>query len=120
MERTEVHDLGHGAVDDVADLEVRHRGVPRVGLQAADREADSATFVVDVDDLGLDLFANVVAGLGVVDLVPGEFTLVDQAVDTAEVHEHAEGRDGTHVALDLLADLEAAEQLVSLLAALFV
>ena len=56
-ERTEVDDLGDGALDDVADLEVRDRGVPRVGLQAADREADPATLVVDVDDLGLDLLA---------------------------------------------------------------
>ena len=30
-ERAEVDDLGHGAVDDVADLEVRHREVVRVG-----------------------------------------------------------------------------------------
>ena len=69
-ERAEVDELGDRAVDDVADLEVGHRGVPRVRLQAADRQADPAALVVDVDDLGLDLFADRVAGLGVVDLVP--------------------------------------------------
>ena len=57
-ERTEVDDLGDRALDDVADLEVRDRRVPRVGLQAADREADPAALVVDVDDLGLDLLAD--------------------------------------------------------------
>ena len=89
-EGAEVDELRDRAVDDVADLEVGHRGVPRVRLQAADRQADPATLVVDVDDLGLDLFTDAVAGLGVVDLVPRELALVDEAVDAAEVDEHAE------------------------------
>src|SRR6185503_16065936 len=89
-------------------------------LEAADRQADPAALMVDVDDLGLDLVADLVAGLGVVDLVPGELGLVDQAVDAAEVDEYAEGRDRADRAADLLADLEAAEQLVPLLAALLV
>src|SRR5262249_43449123 len=76
--------------------------------------------VVDVDDLGLDLVADLVAGLGVVDLVPRELALVDEAVDAAEVDEDAERRDRADVAGDLLADLQAAEQLVALLAALLV
>ena len=69
-ERAEVHELRDRAVDDVAHLEVGDRGMPRVRLQATDRQADPATLVVDVDDLGLDLFADLVAGFGVVDLVP--------------------------------------------------
>ena len=81
---------------------------------------DPAALVVDVDDLGLDLVADLVAGLGVVDLVPRELALVDEAVDPAEVDEHAERRDRADGAADLLADLEAAEQLVPLLAALLV
>ena len=119
-ERAEVDQLGDRAVDDVADLEVRHRGMPRVGLQAADRQADPATLVVDVDDLGLDLLADLVAGLGVVDLVPRELALVDEAIDATEIDEHAERRDRADRAGDLLADLQAAEQLVALLAALLV
>ena len=119
-ERAEVDELRDRAVDDVADLEVGHRRVPRVGLEAADRQADPAALVVDVDDLGLDLFADLVAGLGVVDLVPRELALVDEAVDAAEVDEDAERRDRADGAGDLLADLEAAEQLVALLAALLV
>ena len=119
-ERTEVDELRDGPVDDVPDVEVGDRGMPRVRLQAADRQADPATLVVDVDDLGLDLLADVVAGLGVVDLVPGELALVDEAVDAAEVDEHAERRDRADRAGDLLADLQAAEQLVPLLASLFV
>ena len=61
-----------------------------------------------------------VAGLGVVDLVPRELALVDEAVDATEVDEHAERRDRADGAGDLLADLQAAEQLVALLAALLV
>ena len=57
-EGAEVDDLGDRAVDDVANLQVSHRRVPRVGLQPADRQADAAALVVDVDDLGLDLFAD--------------------------------------------------------------
>ncbi len=89
-EGAEVDELGDGAVDDVADLEVGHRGVPRVRLELADRQADAPALVVDVDDLGLDLVADLVAGLRVVDLVPRELALVDQAVDAAEVDEDPE------------------------------
>ena len=45
---------------------------------------------------------------------------MDEAVDAAEVDEDAERGDRSHRARDALADLEAAEQLVALLAALFV
>src|SRR5207237_4804688 len=119
-ERAEVDELGDCAVDDVADLEVRNGGVPRVRLEAADREADPAALVVDVDDLGLDLFTDAIAGFGVVDLVPRQLALVNEPIDAAQVHEHAKRRDGADGALDLLADLKAAEELVALLAALFV
>jgi hypothetical protein len=61
--------------------------------------------VVDVDDFGLDLLADSVAGVGVVDLVPRELTLVDEAVDPAEVDKDAEGRDRADGATDSLADL---------------
>src|SRR5207344_1733776 len=105
-EGAEVDELRDGPVDDVADLEVGHRGVPRVRLEAADRQADPSSLVVDVDDLGLDLLADVVAGFGVVDLVPRQLALVDEAVDPAEVDEHAERRDGADRPGDLLADLE--------------
>src|SRR4029453_15152040 len=89
-------------------------------LEAADRETDPTSLVVDVDDLGLDLVADLVAGLGVVHLVPRELALVDEAVDPAKVDEDAERSDRADGAGDLLADLEAAEELVPLLAALLV
>src|SRR5258706_7097044 len=119
-ERTEVDELRHGAVDHVTDVEVGNGRVPRIRLEAADRQGDPATLVVDIDDLGLDLVADLVAGFGVVDLVPRELALVDQAVDAAEVDEDAERGDRADRAVDLLADLEAAEQLVPLLASLLV
>src|SRR6188508_2374953 len=119
-EGAEVDDLGDRPVDDVADLEVRYRRVPRIRLESADRQADAAALMVDVDDLGLDLLADLVAGFGVVDLVPRELALVDQAVDAAQVDEDAERGDRADAAGDLLADLQAAEQLVPLLAPLLV
>ena len=119
-EGAKVDELGDRAVDDIANLEVGDRGVPRVRLELADRQADAATLMVDVDDFGLDLVADLVPGLRVVDLVPRELALVDEAVDPAEVDEDAERRDRADGAADLLADLEAAEELVPLLAALLV
>ncbi len=119
-ESAEVDELRDRAVDDVADLEVGHRRVPRIGLELADREADPAALVVDVDDLGLDLVADLVAGLGVVDLVPRQLALVNEPVDPTQVDEDAEGGDGADGAVDALADLQAAEELVALLATLFV
>ena len=76
--------------------------------------------MVDVDHLGLDLIADGVGGLRVVDLVPRELALVDQPVDATQVYEDAEGRDAPHGPLDALANLQAAEELVPLLAALLV
>ena len=119
-ERAEVDELGDGAIDDVADVEVRDRGVPRVGLQSADRETDPTPLVIDIDDFGLDLLTDFVAGVGIVDLVPREFALVDQAVDPPKIDEDAERRDRANRPGDFLADLQAAEQLIALLAALFV
>ena len=69
-ERAEVHELRDRPVDDFADVEIGHRRVPRVRLKAADRQADPAALMVDVDDFGLDLFADLITGLRVVDLVP--------------------------------------------------
>ena len=119
-ERAEVDELGDRAVDDVADVEVRDRGVPRIRLQATDREADPTSFVVDVDDLGLDLLTDLIAGVGIVDLVPRELALVDQPVDTPEVDEYAERCDRANRPGDLLTDLQTAEQFVPLLAPLLV
>src|SRR5438105_11422140 len=119
-ERAEVDELGDRSLDHVADLVLGDGLLPRVGLQPADGEADPPALVVDVDDLGLDLVADGVGRLRVVDLVPRKLALVDEAVDAAQVDEDAERRDAAHGALDPLADLQAAEQLVPLLAALLV
>ena len=119
-ERTEVDELGDGPVNDIPDLEVGDGRMPRIRLEAADRQADPAALVVDIDDLGVDLITDVVAGLRVVDLVPRQLAFVDETVDAAEVDEHAERRDRANSPADLLADLQAAEQLVALFPALFV
>ncbi len=119
-ERAEVDQLRDRAIDDVARIEVGHRRMPRIRLEAANRQADPAAFVVDVDDLGLDLLADLVAGLWIVDLVPRELALVDEAVDPAEIDEHSERGDRADRSADLLTHLEAAEELVAFLAPLLV
>ena len=119
-EGPEVDELRDGAGNDIADRVLRHRLLPWIGLQPPNREADATSLVVDVDDLGLDLIADRVGGLRVVDLVPGELALVDEAIDPAKVDEDAERGDAANGALHLLPDLETAEQLVALLAALLI
>ena len=119
-EGAEVDELGDRPLDHVTDGVLGHRLLPRVRLQSSDRQADAPALVVDVDYLGLDLFADGVGGLRVVDLVPGELALVDQAIDAAQVDEHADGCDAAHHAGHALADLKAAEQLVALLASLLI
>ena len=119
-EGAEVDELGNGAVDDVANLEVGDRGVPRIRLELADRQADATALVVYVDDFGLDLVADLVAGLGVVDLVPRQFALVHETVDPAQVDEDTERSDRAYGSGDLLAHLQAAEEFVALLAPLLV
>ena len=119
-EGAEVDELRDSPVDNVADLEVGHGRMPRIRLELADRQADAAALVVDVDDLSLDLLADSVSGLRIVDLVPRELALVDEAVDPAEIDEDSERGNRADGAADSLANLQAAEQLVSLLAALFV
>src|SRR5664280_2709165 len=86
-EGTEVDELGHGAVDDVANLEVGDRGMPRVRLELADRQADASALVVDVDDFSFDLITDLVTGLGIIDLVPRQLALVHETIDPAQIDE---------------------------------
>ena len=116
----EVDEFCDGSIDHVADVEVGDRRMPRVGLEPTDGQADPTTLQVDVDDLGLDLLADAITGFGVVDLVPRQLALVNQAVDPAEIDEHPKRRDRANSAVDLLPNLEAAEEFVALFAALLV
>jgi hypothetical protein len=60
---------------------------PRIVLQLLHAQADTVGFLVDLDDLHLDGLADGQDFLGVVDAAPGHVGDVQQAVDTAEVHE---------------------------------
>jgi hypothetical protein len=64
-EGTEVHQLGDGSLNEIANLDVGDCGVPWVWLQLADREANAPALRVDVDDFGINRVANVVARLWV-------------------------------------------------------
>ena len=92
-EGAERNDLGDLAVDDGADRVALDELDPRIlgGLLQAER--DALALQIDVENLDLDLVADLDDLGGMVDVVPGQLGDVDQAVDAAQVNEGAEVDD---------------------------
>jgi len=53
-ERAESHDLGHAALDDVADAMLGDDPLPRVFPGLLEAQADALPVAIDVEDLDLD------------------------------------------------------------------
>ena len=112
-ERAEGHELGDGALDDGADGVLLDERAPRILGGLLETEGDALAIQIDVENLDLDLLADLDDLGGVVDVVPRELGDVDEAVDAAQIHEGAEVHDGgngaleTHTALELGEDLGA-------------
>ena len=113
-ERTEGHELGDPAVDQLAHLVAVGELLPGVGLGGLEREADPLLVEVDVEHLDLDLVAHLDDRGGVVDVLPAELGDVDQAVHAAEVDEGAEVDDRGDGALAALARLQVGEEVAAL------
>ena len=114
-ERAVVGDVGHPALellaDAVAGLDVR----PRVFLQLLHAERDAVGLVVDLDDAHLDLLADGQDFARVVDAPPGDVGDVQEAVDAAEIDERAVVGEVLDRAVDDLAFGEVGDDLVALL-----
>ncbi len=109
------HQLGDPAVDELAHPMVAGELLPRVLLGGLEREADALAVEVDLEDLHLDLVADLHDRAGVVDVLPRQLGHVDEPVHAAEVDERTEvdhRRDG---ALADLARLEVGEEVLALL-----
>jgi hypothetical protein len=113
-EGTKADELGDLALDDCADGVLLDEGAPRILGGLLETEGDALAVEVDVQDLNLDLLANLDDLGGVVDVVPRELGDVNQAVDAAEVDEGAEVDDAGDGALEAHADLELGEDLLAL------
>ena len=117
-EGAEGDDLGDLAVDRVALLVLVQDLLPRVLLGLLQAQGDPLAVAVDVEHLDVDGVADREDLGRMVDVAPGELGDVDQAVDALQVHEGAEVDDVRDLALDLLAGLELAEDLLADLLAL--
>ena len=114
-ERTEGHQLGDTAVDQLADLVVGGELLPRVLLGGLERQRDALPVQVDLEHLDLDLVADGHDRTRVVDVLPGQLGDVDEAVHAAQVHEGTEVDDAGDHALAALAGLEVGEEVLALL-----
>ena len=64
-ERAEVDELGDRPLNEIADLDVRDRCVPRIWLQLSNGEADASTLRIDVDHFGINRIAHLVVSFRV-------------------------------------------------------
>ncbi len=113
-EGAERNDLGDLAVDDGSDRVGLDELNPRILGGLLETERDALTLQVDVENLDLDLVADLDDLGGMVDVVPGKLGDVHQAIDAAQIDERAEVDDRGNRALEA----HALRELVRISAAL--
>src|SRR4029453_12825569 len=97
------------ALDSVALLVLLEHLLPRVGLRLLQPERDPLALAVDVEQLYLDLLADLEPLGRMVDVRPRELGDVDEAVHPVEVDERAEVDDVGDRPLDDIARVEPVE-----------
>ena len=112
-----IGDVGDAALEAGADRIFRLDALPRIVEQLLHAERDAVGLVVDLDDLDLDLLADIEHLGRVIDAPPGDVGDVQQAVDAAEVDEGAVIGDVLDRAVDDLSLFEVLHQLLALLGA---
>src|SRR5690606_4376112 len=109
-ERTEGNQLGDLAGHDLADGVGAGEELPGVLLGRLQRQGDALAVHVDVQDLDLDLGADLDDLGGVVDVLPGQLGDVHEAVHAAQVDERTEVDDRGDDALADLALLQGLQE----------
>src|SRR5262249_39190878 len=117
-ERAERDDLRHLAGDDVAFVVALEHLLPRIRLRLLQAERDALPLAVDVQDLDVDLLADLERLGRMVDVAPRQLADVDEAVHPVEVDERAEVDDVRDRALDDIARVEPVEDRLAHLFAL--
>ena len=112
-----IGDVGDAALETGADRIFRLDALPRIVEQLLHAQRDAVGLVVDLDDLDLDLLADIEHLGRVIDAPPGDVGNVQQAVDAAEVDEGAVIGDVLDRAVDDLSLFEVLHQLLALLGA---
>ncbi len=115
-EDAEVGEVLHHALVDHADLEDLVDLLPGVGRELFQAERDLLRLMVDLEDLRLDLGADLHHVVRAVDVAPRHVGDVQEAVDAADVDERAIVGDRLHDALDDLSLLDVLEDLLRALA----
>ena len=111
--------LGDLAVDDGADRVALDQLDPRILGGLLQTQGDALALQIDVQNLDLDLVADLDDLGRMVDVVPGQLGDVDQTVDAAQVNEGAEVDDAGNRALETHALGQLGEDLGALVLAAF-
>ena len=112
--RTEGHQLGHPAVDQLTHLVGAGELLPWVLLGRLERQADPLPVKVDLEDLHLDLVTDRHHRRRMVNVLPRQLRNVDETVHAAEVDERTEVHHRGHDTLANLAGLEVGEEAFAL------
>ena len=118
-ECTVIGDVGHAAHVDRVQRELGFDGIPRIGLELLHAQTDTVGFLVDLDDLNLDGFADRKDLGGVVHTAPSHVGDVQQAIHTAEIDECAVFGDVLDDAFDFLTLGEVRDDLGALFGTAF-
>ena len=114
-----VGDVGDAAGETGSDRELGLDALPRIGLQLLHAERDAVGLVIDLDDLDLDLLADIEDFGRMVDAPPSDIGDVQEPVDAAKVDEGAVIGDVLHDPVDDLAFFEVLHQFLALFGAGF-
>ena len=112
-ERTERHELGDPAVDQLTDLVTAGEDLPWVLLGGLEREADSFAIEVDIEHLDSDGITDGDNGTRMIDVLPRQLADVDESVHTAEIDESTETDDAADDTGTNFSRLEVGEELVA-------
>ncbi len=115
-ERTEGHKLRDLTLDDLAGLVLALELLPRVFLGGLQRQRDALPLKVHVEDLDLDLLADLDYLARVIHVLPRQLRDMHEAIYSAQVNERPEVHDGGHGALSPLPLLEGLQELLAPLA----
>ena len=116
----EGHQLDDLDLRDIADGVGLREHLPGVQVRVAVAEGDLVVLLIEVDDVNVDLVADVQDIRRLVDAVPADLRHVDHAVDAADINESAVRGHGLDHALVMLADLDLVPDLLGTLLALAV
>ncbi len=109
-ERTERNELGDLARCDLADRVGAGEDLPRVFLRRLERQGDALALQVDLEDLDSDFLSDLDDLGGVLDVLPGQFGDVHEAVNATQVDERTEVDDRRDLALADLALVQVVEE----------